>query len=98
MKTQELEKLIVSILAEKPRLFDYVRVKDIKRLLTEHCQVTASEKMIVGVMLKLTNCQNPETEGFVCGDGSTLIFVDDHGCEGSKLRGIHHYGWYNLTL
>lgn len=98
MKAEELKNLIINILAEKPRFFDGVSVKDIKNLLGEHYHISISEKLIIKVMLELTKCENEEEEGFVCGDGSTLIFADDHGYEESKMRGLHRYGWYNLTL
>ncbi|MEA5595763.1 hypothetical protein [Rivularia sp. UHCC 0363] len=99
MKAEELKNKIVDILKNvNPRFFDGVRVKDIKKLLLEHYDISVSERTIIKVMLELTKCEDEEKDGFICGDGSTLIFADDHECENFKMRGLHRYGWYNLTL
>lgn len=98
MKAEELKTKIVDILTNiNPTFFDGVTVKDIKKLLAEHFQISASEKMIIKVMLELTKVEkDDEREGFLCGDGSYLIFADDHDWVDSKMRGLHKYRWFNL--
>ncbi|NJL64760.1 MAG: hypothetical protein HC903_26800 [Methylacidiphilales bacterium] len=97
MKAEELKTKIVNILTnENPRFFDGVSVKEIKDLLFKNYNISASERIIIKVMLELTKFENEEEYGFLCGDGTYLIFADDHGYEESKMRGVHKYRWYNL--
>ena len=98
MKSEDLKAKIVDILTnDNPHFFDGVTVKNIKQLLAEHYQIYASERMIIKVMLELTKFEeDDEREGFLCGDGTYLIFSDDHGWGDSKMRGLHKYAWFNL--
>jgi hypothetical protein len=94
MKATDLKELIVKILQEKPRLFDGVCVKDIKSLLLEHYKVSVSDRIIIKVMMELT--RYAEGDGHECGDGSVLVWGDEHMVCGSKLHGIHKYWWANM--
>lgn len=97
IKRYELQGIIVNLLKnEDPRAFDGVKVKDIKSMMLEKFDVTASDKMIIDIMKELTDFEDVERDGFVCGDDSVLVLADDHGYEESKLRGIHRYSWFNL--
>jgi FKBP-type peptidyl-prolyl cis-trans isomerase (trigger factor) len=100
MKAEELKNKIIDILNEKPRLFDHVRVKDIQNLLLEHYDISVSERTIIKAMKSLLGEAEKETgdEGYLCSDGSSLLFADDHEWGDSKMRGLHKYGWYNMTL
>jgi hypothetical protein len=35
-------------------------------------------------------------DGFICGDGSTLTWSDEHGNADSKMKGLHKYWWFNI--
>jgi hypothetical protein len=99
MKAEELKNQIISILDEKPRLFDHVRVKDIQNLLKDY-DISASERIIIKVMKQIIEEGQKESgsEGYLCSDGSTLLFADEHDCADSKMRGLHKYAWYNIKF
>ncbi len=94
MKPEELKNLIISILDEKPRFFDGVRVKDIQNLLLEHYDTSVTERTIIKAMKSLIDegVKQTGSEGYLCKDGSSLLFADDHEWADSKMRGLHKYG------
>jgi hypothetical protein len=50
--------------------------------------------MIIKVMMELT--RYAEGDDLECGDGSVLVWGDEHMVCGSKLHGIHKYWWANM--
>ncbi|MCC5640865.1 hypothetical protein LC593_34575 [Nostoc sp. CHAB 5844] len=98
MKAEKLKNLIINILSEKPRFFDGVCAQDIKSLLSDNYSISVSERIIVKVFMEIVNeGQNKfGGSGYVCGDGSTLTWSDEHGNANSKMRGLHKYWWFNI--
>ncbi|WP_017741912.1 hypothetical protein [Scytonema hofmannii] len=74
MKAEQLKNLIINILNERPRFFDGVCAKDIKKLLLEHDDISVSERTIIKVMMEIIEEGQNKFGGnvYVCGDGSTL--------------------------
>jgi hypothetical protein len=93
MKAEEVKNLIICILQEKPRFFDHVNTKEVKALLLEHYNISVSERMVIKVMMQVV--EEGKTKfgdyGYVCGDGSTLTWADEHEVAGSKMTGVHKY-------
>ncbi|KYC41176.1 hypothetical protein WA1_03565 [Scytonema hofmannii PCC 7110] len=75
-----------------------VCAQDIKKLLLDHYDISVSERTIVKVMMEIIEeGQNKfGSDGYVCGDDSTLTWSDEHGNVDSKLKGIHKYWWFNM--